>query len=513
MTKLATRRHDWIDDVCVRFTHATGWPLVFTAVASDSDAAAAAGNVEHAWTCEVADDQQVKGILHLELPADAARDHQFTAVRELAEAFAELIAKNLTSASQLASRSREVSTLVDIGRSLPSEGDLLAGLRQLLRAAVELTDFRGAAFFLLGSSTSQLTLRAVEAIDAADVPFAERRLETAPPDLEALARGRVVLHRTSGAKDAAWLPASASSGLCLAVQSEAGPLGTIWVYDRRLRFPGERELHVLESIAVQVAAVLERVVLLRESAAKQRLQRDLQVASENEARGTLQRLPASLPYDIAAACTSRYELGGDLCEVIAVDQERTLIAVGDASGDSVPAALVMSAVRGALRAIASGPVEDVVHPERVLQKLNGMLYDVTPAHLFMSLLVGVLDAPGGTFTYSNGGHPLPIHVRHSTATLLHSHGMLLGVLRDSTYDFSVLPLAASDMLLLYSDGVSEAMDRRRRMFRSEGIIEAVRKHRSKSAHDIVQAIWAELDDHVGNSSFDDRTLMVVKIPD
>jgi sigma-B regulation protein RsbU (phosphoserine phosphatase) len=287
----------------------------------------------------------------------------------------------------------------------------------------------------------------------------------------------------------------------------------MWVFDRRHRVPNEREVHVLESIAAQVAAVLERVVLLRESETKHRLQRDVEVASENQAKGLLNGLPTRLPFDVAAACTSRYELGGDLCEVVPIDAGHTVIAVGDASGDSVPAAMVMSAVRGALRTLASVQPGEIVHTERVMEKLNGMLCDITPAHQFMSLLVGLLDTTCDAFTYSNAGHPLPILMRRGTATLLHSHGMLLGVLKDSAYDRSVVPLKAGDMLVLYSDGVSEAMDRRRKMFRSDGIVEALRKHMAKSADEIVQAIWSDLNQHLGDGTPDDRTLLVVKWPD
>jgi sigma-B regulation protein RsbU (phosphoserine phosphatase) len=289
-------------------------------------------------------------------------------------------------------------------------------------------------------------------------------------------------------------------------------LGTIWGFDRRVRVPDEREIHVLESIAAQIAAVLERVVLLCESETKHRLQRDLEVASESQTKGMLHGLPAGLPFDVAGACTSRYELGGDLCEVLSIDAEHTVVAVGDASGDSVPAAMVMSAVRGALRALASVQAGEIVHTERVMERLNRMLCDITPAHQFMSLLVGLLDSFRGVFTYSNAGHPLPILVRDGAATLLHSHGMLLGVLKDSTYDLSAVPLMAGDMLVLYSDGVSEAMDRRRKMFRSEGIIEAVHKHLAKPAREIVQAIWSDLDAHLGDGTPDDRTLLVITMP-
>lgn len=515
MSKVATAEHDWIHEVSRRFTRATGWPMAYTPIEIGADAAQAAAvqnDPECCWFSEVRAGLQTVGLLHLKLPQNSRCDRVFSAVRDLAEIYSRLITRCLSAAQLAESRTKEMATLVDIGRSLPGEEDLLAALRQLLRAAVELTGFRCGAFFLLGSSTSELKLRVVESAEMHEIPAARRELAESPPDLNALAGRRVLLHRKSGSVADQWLPQACSTAVCLAVQSETAPLGTMWVFDRRLRVPGHREVHVLESIAAQIAAVLERVVLLQESAVKHRLQRDLEVASESQTRNILGELSADLGFDVAAACTSRYELGGDLCELIPLNADLTAVAVGDASGDSVPAAMVMSAVRGALRTLAIGEPLGSLRTGAVIQKLNRVLHTVTPAHQFMSMLYGVLNRTQSTFTYSNAGHPVPIHFHGGSATKLESHGMLLGVLRESVYSFSTVKLVAGDLLVIYSDGISEAMNRRRMMFRSEGIIGAVRKHMAKPAHEIVQAIWANLEHHLGDHAADDRTLLVVKVP-
>ncbi len=109
-------------------------------------------------------------------------------------------------------------------------------------------------------------------------PAAIRSLAENPPDLGALSRGRAVsLGGDEIDQSAAWLPPGTATAVCLAVESEAGPIGTLWAYDRRRREPSDREIHVLESISVQIATLLKRVVLLRESEAQHRLQRDLAI--------------------------------------------------------------------------------------------------------------------------------------------------------------------------------------------------------------------------------------------
>jgi sigma-B regulation protein RsbU (phosphoserine phosphatase) len=291
-------------------------------------------------------------------------------------------------------------------------------------------------------------------------------------------------------------------------------MGTLWAYDRRGRMPGDRELHVLQSIAAQVAAVLERAVLLRESASQLRLQRELEVCSESTRGGDVASLIGEeAGFEAAGACTSRYEIGGDLCELVPLEPGRTVVAVGDASGDSIPAALVMSSVRGALRTLSQvDGIEPGDRTDRIVQRLSRSLYDLTPAHQFMSLFYGLYDRPTRTLTYTNAGHPTPLLLHDGQISTLNSHGMLLGVLPDATYERSSLVLAPGDVLVLYSDGVSEAMSRRRQMFRSDGIVGALRGQAVRSARELFERIWNGLAEHVaGHDGGDDRTLLVLKV--
>ncbi|MGH7127943.1 MAG: PP2C family protein-serine/threonine phosphatase, partial [Planctomycetaceae bacterium] len=209
----------------------------------------------------------------------------------------------------------------------------------------------------------------------------------------------------------------------------------------------------------------------------------------------------------------RYELGGDLCEVVPLSAERTLIAVGDASGDSVPAAMLMSALRGALRALCGRPQPDPARTDELMAELNRAVCAMTPAHQFMSLVFGVLDLRALRFTYTNAGHPAPLLTRPAGGVEpLVSHGLLLGVSPDAAYRSSTIELRPGDVLALFSDGVTEAMSRQKRMFRTDGVAEALRKHRTEPARDILHAIWTMLETHLaGTTHGDDRTLLVMKI--
>jgi sigma-B regulation protein RsbU (phosphoserine phosphatase) len=500
----------WIHDTCQRLADAIGWPVRF--VPHDATVRLDAGT-DDCWSIEIRNGDLVAGRLMIDLPTDTRRDRAFLAVCELASLTGELIGEVLTARSALERRNNDVSTLVDVGLSLANDATPQQALARLLSAAVELTHFRAAAFFLLDPAVNFLNLRGVAGISSDRIPQSRRRLESGVPDLTALANAQALVRSGKGENGACWLPDGMSVGLCVAVQSESGPLGTLWLYDRRLRPPENREEAAIESIVAQLATVLERVVLLRESAVQHRMQRDLQSASDSQqdsaASGFSKRCGGA---DFAALCASRYELGGDLCEVIRIDENRTAIAVGDASGDSVPAAMVMSAVRGSLRTMTTGPLEQIADTAAVIQRINRTLHQITPAHQFMSMVYGVFDATDNSFAYTNAGHPPPLWFSGRRSMQLKSHGLLLGVDADTTYEHSTIRLKPNDMLVLYSDGITEARNARRQLFGTEGIIRAVGASAGPLPEEILQAISSRVEFHTKETGdSDDRTLLVIRI--
>jgi sigma-B regulation protein RsbU (phosphoserine phosphatase) len=446
-------------------------------------------------------------MLQVQAPEPDSECAGFAETVSLAESLARLLGRMTEASAKLAARNKDVSTLLNLGLAIPSQDDLAFALSQLLKAATHLTNSRCAAFFLLDASTSRLKLRVVYQLTRDEVPSAERDLRTSRPDLRALADAPVVLRAESPGGHPLF-PRHARRALVVPVQSERVPFGTLWVYDRRAKEYTHRDIHVLESIAAQVAAVLERSALLRGDQLQARLCRDVKAASESQLDGNLPGLPIDPRFDIAACCTSCYELGGDLCEVIRLPGDSLAIAVGDASGNSIPAAMIMSAVRGALQT-HRGTAGDV---GSLMTNVNAGLCCISRSHQFMSLCYGVYDVSGGRFTYSNAGHPPPLLIRNGQVSSLESHGLLLGVLDDAEYPQTTLELASGDMLIFYSDGISEAQGVGRDLFKIEGIIAAAKDAIGGTAQQTLDAIWDRAERHMGSEEHgDDRTLLVLKV--
>ncbi len=193
--------------------------------------------------------------------------------------------------------------------------------------------------------------------------------------------------------------------------------------------------------------------------------------------------------------------------MISLSADRKAIAVGDASGNSIPAAMIMSAVRGAIRTHASHE-PDVVE---LVSRINRALCSITGAHQFMSLCYGVYDAARRTFTYSNAGHPVPLLIRDNQVQMFESHGLLLGVVPEAQYESSTVELRPGDLLVLYSDGITEARSHAQELFRWEGISTSIAGLAHTSADALLELIWNSVDDHVAGSDGDDRTLLVLKV--
>ncbi|QDT50869.1 Phosphoserine phosphatase RsbU [Symmachiella dynata] len=510
MTALVTDYRRLVLLICRQFSEATGWVLRFTpATEETAEAVLDQLNTDACccWHAEIRDELAIAGYLHLDVPQFNEPNSSLESVTALGQTLANLISELVSAAHQIDASSRDLSTLVDLKCAVREGTDLPRTMSDLLTAAAQLTESWGATFFLLNPTTNSLRLRAVYRQGVDTIPLKTRELRSDQPDFQALIHGPIVVQRDDPHGERL-LPSDALSGLCVPVMAENVPLGTMWVYDRRQREFIDRQIHVLQSIAIQTAAILERMVLLRESEVQHRLSRELQVASENQPDDFVNHAIDDPMFEVAAFCISAHELGGDLCESIPLSSNRTGIAVGDASGNSIPAAMVKATARGALR------TQQVEDPDvaGVMQRVNAALHTLTHSQHFMSLVYGVLDSEKRTFTYSNAGHCNPIFIRGDNVTTLESHGLLLGVLGDTEYGHSVVDLQPGDVLVIYSDGISEAMNRSRELFRSKGIIAAVRECREGTAAEILQNIWGRAEAHCdGDSLPDDRTLMVVKI--
>lgn len=514
MEQTATQSMEWIQTICDQFTEITGWPLRFTPAKPGerkSLEAELCQSEKYCWYESISDGTRCLGYLYVSLPDETANDHLFVTAIKFAELVGGLISRVEMMNASLETKTREVSTLVDVGLNVTKQEALQDSLQKLLEAALQLTGFRAAGFFLLNSESNQLSLRVQYCLTSFEIPFHRRKLSESPPDLEAFSKDGLIINREQTPVLARWLPEGCLTGICVSVESDSGPFGTLWAFDRRARHLNDRDIHVLKSIGAQVSTILERAVLIKESQNQHRLKKELKVISEAFPGEFGEEFKRDRDFQIAVQSISHHEVGGDLCEFISLGPHLTCFALGDASGDSIPAAVVMASVRGSLRTLTEGPIEQAKDTRYVIGRINTALYHTSLPHQFMSMMYGVIDTQNRTFTYTNAGHPAPFWVHKGKINTLTSHGMLLGVTESNEYDYSVIPICTNDIVVGFSDGISEAMNSERKMFRSDGIMNVLKKHTDDTADEVMQGIWNKLQKHLeGGNDGDDRTLMVLK---
>jgi serine phosphatase RsbU (regulator of sigma subunit) len=205
-------------------------------------------------------------------------------------------------------------------------------------------------------------------------------------------------------------------------------------------------------------------------------------------------------------------VGGDFYDFFQLqagaDGARWGVVIADVADKGVPAALFMAMSRTLLRTVAIGRVE----PADTLRRVNELIFSDARSDQFVTVAYGVLEPTTGQYTYAIAGHnpPIWVHADGSAATVP-GRGVALGVLDHIRYDAQALRLEQGDSLLLYTDGLTEAVNSALEEFGLERVLAVARAHHSDSAQGLLQALTEAVAAHVGEAEvFDDLTIVVVK---
>ncbi len=243
---------------------------------------------------------------------------------------------------------------------------------------------------------------------------------------------------------------------------------------------------------------------------------EARIRSSEEARMArniqLNFLPKSIPeipgYDIAGKSVPALNVGGDYYDFIPLDDHRIAISLGDVSGNGLPAALVMANLQATIRSQVSYRPE----PGELLERANRLLFRSTNANTFISLFYGILDPEKNTLIYANAGQDRPIIFRTGVLprTLLTS-GIVLGVKEDARYTHEEVPIAPGERILLYTDGIQEAVNAHREQFGTGRLTEIVQRESAWSVRTVIENIFTAVHAHAaGASQADDMTVVMIE---
>jgi sigma-B regulation protein RsbU (phosphoserine phosphatase) len=268
-----------------------------------------------------------------------------------------------------------------------------------------------------------------------------------------------------------------------------------------VRKPWDNE-QLLTTVRAQVLAGRSR------RAVEKLHQRELAAAREIQATLLPRQLPALDGYGIAATWQPAAGLGGDHYDVFEVRHGRVALCIADVAGKGLPAALLMSNLQAAIRALAA----EGWTPGELCGQLRRMMAGRLTDEKFVTLVYLVLDTAARRLTYANAGHNAPVLVRaDGTHTRLQSGGPLIASLSDGRYDEESVRLASGDRLVLFTDGLTELANEAGEEFGEARLVELVREHRRLDAQDIQDRLLEAAHAFAGGAFTDDTTLLVLAV--
>lgn len=261
------------------------------------------------------------------------------------------------------------------------------------------------------------------------------------------------------------------------------------------------------------SALKEYIANLAETtASKERMESELKIARTIQMSFLPKRFP-SLPetevVEVFATLEPAREIGGDLYDFFFLDRDHLFFVVGDVSGKGIPAALFMAVSKTLLK----GVTELGMEPSEVLERVNAELCIDNESMMFVTVFCAVLDLRTGELRYSNGGHVPPVLLREGgePAWVEIPPGVFLGTFDDARYKTGTLTLIPGDTILVYTDGVSEAMDARRELYTGARLMTTLRSVSDGSPGTVVREVLESVRDYSsGEPQADDITILAVR---
>ena len=402
----------------------------------------------------------------------------------------------------------ELKLLYEIGTTISSSLDLKQVLELMIDSIRKVVPYDAAGFFLIKRGTNEIESRV------------ERGYPPGVHDLVGLKVGKGLLGTSAKegkpiivsdvARDPRYIMArpGTRSEVIVPLVSKGEVIGVFNLECDRLCAFGQTEVELLSSFASQAAIAIENARLYQEVREKKRLEEQLAVARDIQLSFLPKQDPEIPGFQIAGAALPSERVGGDYYDYISIADGQLGLVIGDVSGKGMPAALIMASFRASLIA----EIRNNYSIATILSKVNALLFESTEAASFVTSVYGVLDTQKRILTYSNAGHNYPLWVRATGGIrALETGGTVLGAFPDSAYEQERLDLVPGDVLVFYTDGVTDARNGDQEMFGEERLLDLVQRERGRSAGEIRQAVLTAVNAFVhGAPQFDDITLLVVR---
>ncbi len=273
------------------------------------------------------------------------------------------------------------------------------------------------------------------------------------------------------------------------------------------------DIRLLQTIASQMSLAIENSRLLAslaaEAAERERANRELEIAREVQERLFPQKVPAIPGVECAGYCRPARGVGGDYYDFLELENGTLGIAIGDVSGKGIAAALLMASLQASLRGQAAAGVHNL---SALMHNVNMLVYEASTSNRYATFFYGEFDPGTRLLCFVNAGHNAPLILRGDEVLRLEAGGPVVGLLPAARYGQDQFKLQPGDILICYTDGISEAQNDTEEEWEEDRFIAAARQSRALSARQMIQSIFRAADDFTGTAKqYDDMTLVVIKL--
>jgi sigma-B regulation protein RsbU (phosphoserine phosphatase) len=441
-------------------------------------------------------------------PSDADRDR----AGETACWAAQTLSHWLSSESRLDTLSDELALVSDIGELLAGDADLPTVLDRIARETSRVMNCKYTSLRLYDPASG--AMRIASAFNLSE-RYKDRGIvmRSESPIDDAALNGELVYIEDAQSDERIRFRAEARnlgirSGLTCGLFHRGVALGVLRVYSDRRRSFRAADRDLLRAVASQAATAIDNARRMEEGLRAAELERQLELAGQVQARMMRRDIPHHDRVAVAMLFEPSWHLGGDFCDVFRLADGRLTAVIGDVVGHGPAASLLMAGVRGALRAGAQTTSDLGELLVRLNQQVCG---DTTPAE-FVTLLVVAVDAAGGLLSYANAGHDPLILLREGTTVHPDVGELVLGLEPDTEYAEQSLDLQADDFLLLYTDGIVEAMNFDDELLGRDRLTELVKTYGVLDSRQALQNIHWDVRRFCGLADqIDDQTMVGLRV--
>jgi sigma-B regulation protein RsbU (phosphoserine phosphatase) len=273
------------------------------------------------------------------------------------------------------------------------------------------------------------------------------------------------------------------------------------------------DVRLLKSVAAQTGLALENANLLQtiadEIAQRERLNREVEIAREVQERLFPQKLPPIAGLDYAGHCLPALGVGGDYYDFLALPKGALGVAIGDVSGKGIAAALMMASLQASLRSEATRAPENLA---AAVANVNRLVYEASASNRYATFFYGQYDPARCRFDYVNAGHNSPMLIQHTgTVIRLEPGGTVIGLIENADYVQGSVEICPGDILVAFTDGISEAMNLDDEEWGEDRLLEASSTSRAATAQELLEQLFEAATQFAGAApQHDDMTLVVLR---